>query len=114
MQRRDLTRLIRILGLLGSDQPGERAAAAMQAHKLVTSLGLSWSELLDPPPREVKKVVVQRVRDYDVDQQAAADARMRQLKATNDRLEKEVLSLRRRLSAIAEQQRRAREMADED
>jgi cell division protein FtsB len=113
MQRRDLTRLVRILGLLGSDQPGERAAAAMQAHKLVTSLGLSWTELLDPPPKEVKKVVVQRVRDYDIDQQAAADARMRQLKDTNDRLEKEVRALRRRVAGVAEQQRKAREMAEE-
>jgi len=114
LQRRDLNRLIRILGLLGSDQPGERAAAAAQAHRLLMSLGVTWADVLDPAPREVTKVVVQRVRDYDVDQQAAADARMRQLKATNDRLEKEVRTLRRRLATIAEQQRRARELQQAD
>jgi len=113
MQRRNLTKLVRILGLLGSDQPGERASAAQAAHRLVTSLGVTWMELLEPPPAEVKtKVVVQRVRDYDLDQQAAAEARMRQLKTTNDRLEKEVRALRRRLTNIAERQRRAREMAE--
>ena len=115
MQRRSLTKLVRILGLLGSDQPGERASAAQAAHRLVTSLGVTWMELLEPPPAEVKtKVVIQRVRDYDVDQQAAADARMRQLKATNDRLEKEVRALRRRLTTIADRARRRRELEAAD
>ncbi|MEO8883572.1 MAG: hypothetical protein ABI377_09215 [Devosia sp.] len=112
MQRRSLTRLVRILGLLGSDQPGERASAAQAAHRLVTSLGVTWMELLQPPAEVKTKVVVQRVRDYDLDQQAAAEARMRQLKTTNDRLEKEVRALRRRLTNIADRQRRAREMAE--
>jgi len=114
MQRRNLTKLVRILGLLGSDQPGERASAAQAAHRLVTSLGVTWMDLLQPPAEVKTKVVVQRVRDYDVDQQAAADARMRQLKATNDRLEREVRALRRRLTTIADRQRRAREMEGAD
>ncbi|WP_276315624.1 hypothetical protein [Salinarimonas soli] len=34
-----LTKLIRILGMLGSDHPAERAAAALAAHRLVRSQG---------------------------------------------------------------------------
>jgi hypothetical protein len=117
VQRKDLTKLARVLGLLGSDQPGERASAALAAHRLLTTMGTSWTELLQPKPTTEAtgtKVVVHHVHEYGVDHQSAADARMRQLKSTNERLEKEVRSLRRRLAAIAEQERRQRMMADDE
>ncbi len=49
-----MTRLIKILGLLASDRDGERAAAAWQASRIIKSAGLTWEEVLArpslPPP----------------------------------------------------------------
>ncbi|MGY4800160.1 hypothetical protein [Teichococcus aerofrigidensis] len=54
-------RLVKILGLLGSDIDGERAAAALAAHRLIQKSGTTWEALLatsfvsvapvPPPPR---------------------------------------------------------------
>lgn len=46
------TRLAKICGLLGSDQDGERSAAAWQATKLLRSQGLTWTDVFTPalPP----------------------------------------------------------------
>jgi hypothetical protein len=113
MHHNTLARLIRVLGLLGSEHPGERDSAALAAHRLVTAAGTSWAELLHPAPGPAK-VVVRRVREYGLDPTGAAEARMRQLKASNERLEKEVRALRRRLTAIAERQRRERALEESD
>jgi hypothetical protein len=43
-------RLAKILGMLGSDHVGERAAAAAKAHALVHRAGLTWREVLTPSP----------------------------------------------------------------
>jgi len=43
-------KLAKILGLLGSDHAGERAAAGAKAHELIRSLGLTWRDILLPPP----------------------------------------------------------------
>ncbi len=45
---RDLTRLVGVLGMLGSDHVGERAAAALAASRMVRNAGLTWGELLQP------------------------------------------------------------------
>ncbi len=45
----DRKRLSKILGRLGSDHPGERAAAGLKADQLVRAAGLTWTELLEPP-----------------------------------------------------------------
>lgn len=42
-------RLIAILGMLGSDHDGERAAAALQATKMVRDAGLSWDRIIQAP-----------------------------------------------------------------
>lgn len=41
-------RLMKILALLGSDIDGERAAAALAAHRLIQKSGMSWEILLMP------------------------------------------------------------------
>jgi len=109
MDRRKFARLVRVLGLLGSDSDGERATAALKAERLRVEMGMSWAELLMPPgpaPHAHGR------SSYGVDERAAAEARMRQLKATNERLERQVSLLRRRLSVQLMERRRA-ETADE-
>jgi hypothetical protein len=46
----DRTRLARILGMLGSDHVGERAAAGLAAHRLVQRAGVTWYDVIKPPP----------------------------------------------------------------
>jgi len=41
MRQSDLVKLNRILGMLGSDHAGERAAAALAADRLVKTIGTS-------------------------------------------------------------------------
>ncbi|MDB5540245.1 MAG: hypothetical protein JWQ89_1972 [Devosia sp.] len=103
---RDREKLVRILKLLGSDHPGERASAALAAHRLVGSLDENWDELLDPKPT---KVVVQRVREWDVNHRDAAEARIRQLKATTERQERQIRALRTRINTLSDRERRRRE-----
>ena len=50
MNENERRRLAAILGMLGSNQAGERDAAAMQAEAFRKKHGLTWSELLSLPP----------------------------------------------------------------
>jgi hypothetical protein len=45
-------RLAKLLGMLGSDHAGERDAAALAAHRLVTQPGLTWRQVMTPPAVE--------------------------------------------------------------
>lgn len=99
MRKGDLTRLIRILGMLGSDHDGERAAAALAADKLVRGSGWSWSDLL-APARASPSARTQWM-DPLADRLAAADSRMRQLRSENARLQEEIRRLKRRLDLRA-------------
>jgi hypothetical protein len=45
------TKLVRLLGMLGSDHAGDRANAARMADQLVRERGLSWSDVVKEPPR---------------------------------------------------------------
>jgi hypothetical protein len=120
MQTADLTKLNRILGMLGSDNAGERAAAALAADRLVKKMGTNWWSLLGEPDlaprrgprRGVAQGAVRTVSEWGIEHQKAADARLRQARAENERLEKEVLRLRRRLSDLAAQQQRLRLQED--
>lgn len=107
----DRERLAHILALLGSDQPGEREAAAQAAHRMVTGLGLTWDDVLaarsEPP-----KVVVQRVREWDINHKDAAEARIRQLKSATERQERHIRSLRNRINALQERERARRAAED--
>ena len=107
---RDKDRLIRILRLLSSDQVGERASAALAANRLMESLGVNWEELLDPPVAE--RVVVRRVREWDVDHKDAAEARIRQLKDTVQRQERQLRALRTRINSLTDRERKRREGED--
>lgn len=105
---RDRERLIRVLKLLASDQVGERASAAFAANRLLESLGVSWEELFDPPPGP-ERVVVRRVRDWDMNHADAAEARIRQLKDTVQRQERQLRALRTRINTLTDRERKRRE-----
>lgn len=106
----DRERLVRILKLLASDQAGERASAALAATRLLAAAGIEWEELLDPAAA-MPRVVVQRVRGWNEDEQEAAEARMRQLKDITERQERQIRTLRTRINTLNENERRRR-MAD--
>ena len=44
----DLERFRRLAGLLGSDQMGERAAAALKCSAMLKSFGLTWADVSLP------------------------------------------------------------------
>jgi hypothetical protein len=46
------TKLAKMLGMLGSDHPGERDAAGLAAHRLITQAGMTWTQVLRAPPVE--------------------------------------------------------------
>lgn len=45
-RERELSKLIGVLGMLGSDHAGERAAAALQAERIRARLGKQWKDLI--------------------------------------------------------------------
>jgi len=49
MRDSDRDHLCKLLGLLGSAFPGERAAAGLKAHEFIRGLELTWSEVISPP-----------------------------------------------------------------
>jgi hypothetical protein len=106
MGRGELIKLIRVLSMLGSDHPGERAAAALVAHRLIKSNNRTWSELLQPAgQRYVGEVIVRTVYEWGIDHAKAAESRIRQVREENDRLRREVTRLRARLGSRAPAQR---------
>lgn len=44
------TRLVKLLGMLESDHPGEVANAGSAAHRLLQRAGLTWAEIIAPSP----------------------------------------------------------------
>lgn len=56
LAKRDRDKLVAILGMLGSDFDGERAAAGLKATELLRARGLTWSDVVParrgatPPP----------------------------------------------------------------
>jgi hypothetical protein len=41
-------KLVKVLGLLGSDHDGEVAAAGRRAHSMLKAMGLTWSDVIKP------------------------------------------------------------------
>lgn len=99
LPRAQWLKLVRILGVLGSDQAGERASAALAAHRLVKASGLDWAGLLTPRTMSTTERRQPRgpFRDAFHDPQAAARSRINQLTQDVQRLETEVTRLRRLL-----------------
>ncbi|MEZ0172557.1 hypothetical protein [Microvirga sp. TS319] len=109
MKEGDRLKLVRILGMLGSDHAGERAAAALAAHRHIRAMGTSWGEIFRPQPRiRPGDVIVRTVYEYGIDHARAAEARMRQLRGEIETLRRENTRLRNRLAVRADQERRAR------
>ncbi len=63
----DRERLAKLLGMLGSDHDGERAAAALAAAKFVRKLGLTWPDVVG------LKIVEQRLPELGTWRQTVAD-----------------------------------------
>ena len=94
MRYGDLVRMARILGMLGSDHEGERASAALAAHRLLKASGGSWADLLMPGPGPAGPYPRRRFVDMLHDPLSAAESRMRQLRRENDELRAEVKRLK--------------------
>lgn len=80
----DVSRLAKMLRLLGSASVGERAAAALKVHEFVTSRQLDWEALLAPPeapPAVVSVSVGGREAENAYAAQAAASARAQAMAA---------------------------------
>jgi hypothetical protein len=96
MQSGQFSRLIRILGMLGSEHPGERASAALAAHRLVRSMNTTWWDLLQPKAAgQPGNVIIRTVYEWGIDHAKAAESRLRQLKEENERLKREIKKLRK-------------------
>jgi TolA-binding protein len=113
MKESDRLKLIRILGMLGSNHPGERAAAAIAAHRQIRVMGTSWGEVLSAPKVLRGETIVRTVYEYGIDHVRAAEARMRQLRGEIERLKQENARLKNRLAVRADQERRARAAASD-
>lgn len=107
MNRGTRIKLAAVLGMLGSEHAGERAAAALAAHRLIGSLDMTWWDIIGAGSKSAPKTVIKRVHEYGIEHHYAAEARMRQLKMTCQSLEAENKSLRRRIATMAEQARKA-------
>src|SRR3712207_6352845 len=57
LSEQDIDRLVKLLGLLSSDQAGERATAGEMAWRFIKQRGLTWDEVLRP---KVPAVTAQR------------------------------------------------------
>jgi len=100
MQKKDLVRLDRILSLMSSDHAGERASAAKAATDLIKKHGLSWWQVLEGKALGARAAAEVRKSDLGIDYLEAAESRIRQLRAHNDMLEKQVRRLTDKLEAL--------------
>lgn len=51
----DLDRFRKVLGMLGSDQPGERSAAALKATEMLKESGVDWAAVSINQPETAQK-----------------------------------------------------------
>jgi hypothetical protein len=101
IQRRDLTRLSRILELLSSDHAGERAAAGVAATAFIKKRDLTWLDILEGGAMPAPKATIKRRKlDPSDDDLKAAESRLRQMQAHNLLLERQISRLKNQLEAI--------------
>ena len=95
MRANDAAKLARVLALLGSEHDGERASAALAAHRLMRRLGLTWQDVLMPKPAPEST----HAPPPPPDLLRAAESRLRQCQRENDDLRRHISTLRRRMEA---------------
>ncbi|MBI0537780.1 hypothetical protein D9599_19665 [Roseomonas sp. KE2513] len=101
MRANDAAKLARVLALLGSEHDGERASAALAAHRLMHRLGLTWQDVLMP-----KATPEPHAPPPPPDLLRAAESRLRQSQRENDDLRRQISTLRRRMEARIQQPER--------
>lgn len=102
MRACDAAKLARVLALLGSEFAGERASAALAAHRLMKRLGLSWQELLAADPATGRgSAQSRRATAPPPDLLEAAESRLRQCQRENGDLQRQITRLKRRLEVPA-------------
>ncbi len=99
IQKREIERFERILGLFGSEHAGERAAAALAANAFIVKHQLSWRDVIEGKALGPKAAAAARRREVGIDYLEAAESRERQLKAHNAALEKQIGQLKEKLEA---------------
>ena len=62
----DRERLIKLLGLLGSDHNGEIAAAARMADALIRDAGVTWADVIAPETVQKKLIDALRVENEEL------------------------------------------------
>ncbi len=101
IQRKDLARLDRILGLLSSEHAGERASAAAAATAFIRKHDLTWMEILEGAAMPAPKAAPRRHRiDPSDDDLKAAESRLRQMQAHNLSLERQISRLKNQIEAM--------------
>ena len=50
-----IDRLAKVAGMLGSDHAGERAAAALQATRIIREAGWTWRDVIEAARRDTKR-----------------------------------------------------------
>lgn len=100
MQKKDLVRLDRILSLMSSDHAGERASAAKAATELINKHNLNWWQVLEGKALGPRAAAEVRRSEIGINYLEAAESRIRQLRAHNDMLEKQVSRLKEKLEAL--------------
>ncbi len=86
--------------MLASDHAGERAAAALKAAAFIRKHGLTWWDVLEGRALGVRAAAAVRRSDIGIDYLKAAESRLRQVKAHNEMLEKQVQRLKARVEAL--------------
>jgi hypothetical protein len=51
----NVTTVVKLLGMCGSDHAGERATAALKADQLVRGCGLTWADLINVPAQHIAR-----------------------------------------------------------
>ena len=64
LDQRTADRLAKLLGMLGSDQAGERAAAAAKADQLIRQHGLQWADVVAPATASTSDTSVESIIDF--------------------------------------------------
>jgi hypothetical protein len=77
----DRERLIKLLGLLGSDHNGEIASAGRMADALIRDAGVTWADVIGPDAAQRKVVDALRAENTELQEQ------VRRLLVQNDELQ---------------------------